>query len=122
MSYNTSAYLVFILLMLIIIVYVGRYFYKNGRIFILSLMKNNSALSDSINNILLAGYYLLNIGYAFIMIRSWPAISSFSEWISSLSTNMGMLILILAFLHYGNMMVIHLLSKKNFINNKPFLL
>jgi hypothetical protein len=120
MNYNISAYTIFIALMAFIIVYVGKYFYTNGRIFIISLLHNNVSLADYINRLLLAGYYLLNIGYAFIKLKQWQKINTLSVWFSSLAENMGTLILILAFLHYLNMLVIYYLSKSNSITHKSF--
>ena len=98
MNYNISVYIVFIALMVFIILYVGKYFYTNGRIFIISLLKGNVSLADYINRLLLAGYYLVNIGYAFLKLKSWPRVSSIETWLSGLAANMGTLILILAFM------------------------
>jgi hypothetical protein len=120
MNYNVSAYLVFIVLIMFIIIYVGRYFYTNGRVFIIVLLKGNESLADYINRLLLAGYYLVNIGYAFLKLKSWGKINSVEEWLSSLGVNIGTLILVLAFLHYVNMLVIYLLSKSDFKTHKRF--
>lgn len=120
MNYNISVYAVFILLMVYIIVYVGRYFYTNGRIFILTLLQGQVSLADAINRTLLVGYYLLNIGYAFLKLKQWPLVKSMEAWWSSLALNIGLLILILAVLHYGNMLLIYFLSKSNSITHKSF--
>jgi hypothetical protein len=118
MNTNISVYIVFLALMVFIIVYVGRYFYCNGRVFILSLLKGNAALTDSINNLLLTGYYLLNIGYSFIKLRTWPRIINLEQWLSSLAENMAILILLLAGLHYFNMLAIYFFSKKYSLTHK----
>ena len=120
MNYNVGAYIIYLALMIFIIVYVGRYFYNNGRIFILSLLKGNVSLTDYINKLLLVAYYLFNIGYTFIKLKHWQKIGSIEALLSSLSVNMGVLILILAFTHYGNMLAIYFLSKSNSITNKLF--
>jgi hypothetical protein len=108
--------------MLVIIVFVGRYFYSNGRIFIISLFKGNVPMADHINKLLLVAYYLFNIGYTFIKLKQWQKISNIEMLFSSLAVNMGLLILILAVTHYFNLLVIYYLSKsKSFsITNKSF--
>jgi hypothetical protein len=108
--------------MVFIIGYVGKYFYTNGRIFIISLLNGNVAQADQINKTLLVGYYLFNIGYAFIKLKYWEKIGNLEMMLSSLSVNMGLLILILAVMHFFNMLVIYFLSKsKSFsITNKNF--
>ena len=87
MNYNIGAYSMFIVLMVFIIVYVGRYFYTNGRVFIVSLLKGNVSLADYINRLLLAGYYLMNIGYAFLKQYPNPATDGYSYWHSLLRSS-----------------------------------
>ena len=120
MTYNVGAYIIYLVLMVFIIGYVGRYFYNNGRIFILALLNDNTSLTDYINRLLLVAYYLFNIGYAFIKLRNWQRITSLETLLSSLSMNMGVLILILALTHYVNMGAIYFLSKSNSLINKSF--
>ena len=118
MNYNISVYMVFTTLMVLIIVIVGRYFYTNGKIFILSLLSGHIKLADTLNKALLTGYYLLNIGYTFLKIQQWPKISSLDAWFATLTQNIGVLVLILALLHYANMLFIFLLAKSTLITHK----
>lgn len=120
MNYNVGAYIIYLILMILIIGYVGRYFYINGRVFILSLLKGNESLTDFINRLLLIAYYLFNIGYAFLKLKQWQKITSLEALLSSLAANVGMLVLILALTHYLNMAAIYLLSKSNSLINKSF--
>jgi hypothetical protein len=122
MNYNVSAYIIFLALIVFIIVYAGRYFYTNGRIFIISLFNGNVSLADHVNKLLLIAYYLFNIGYSFLKLKQWKKIIDFEMLVSSLASNIGVLILILAVMHYFNMLVIYLLShSKSFsITNKSF--
>ncbi len=68
---NTIAYILYLIITYIITVRVGFIFYRNGRVFILELLHQDVQLTDFINRILLTGYYLLNLGYAALMLRSW---------------------------------------------------
>ncbi len=116
MNYNVYAYIIFLTLIILIIVYVGRYFYSNGRIFILTLFKGNIILADHINKLLLIAYYLFNIGYSFLKLRQWDKIIHLEMLYSTLATNIGLLIFILAIIHYFNMLVIYILSKSKSIS------
>ena len=122
MNYNVSAYIVYLILTIFVIVFVGRLFYRNGRIFILGLMKDDAATTDHLNNILLVAYYLFNIGYAFVKLRFWQKIENLEMLISSIANNMSVLIFILASTHYMNMILIWYLSrsKKSFLTIKTF--
>ena len=122
MNYNVTTYFIYLFMTIFIIVFVGKYFYKNGRIFILSLMKDDAVTTDHLNNILLVAYYLFNIGYAFVKLRFWQKIESLDMLVSSIANNMSILIFILASTHYMNMILIWYLSrsKKSFLTNKTF--
>jgi hypothetical protein len=116
MNYNVCAYIIFLTLMIFIIVYVGRFFYSNGRIFIVFLFNGNAALADQVNRLLLIAYFLFNIGYCFIKLRQWEKIGNMENLFSSLASNIGVLIFILAVTHYFNMLIIYRLSKSKSIS------
>jgi hypothetical protein len=122
MNYNVSAYILYLTLTVFMIVFVGKLFYRNGRVFILSLMGDDVTSTDHINDILLVAYYLFNIGYAFVKLRLWQKIGNLEMLISSIANNMSVLIFILATTHYVNMAMIWYLSKsKNYsLTNKTF--
>ncbi|MCF6408073.1 hypothetical protein L3C95_34615 [Chitinophaga filiformis] len=110
---NTLAYIIYLFITYLITVRVGFIFYRNGRIFILDLLKNDVALTDAINRILLVGYYLVNLGYATLMISTWETILSWTELLVSITVMTGKIVLTLAIMHYCNMLVIYLMSKRN---------
>ncbi|SHN29461.1 hypothetical protein [Chitinophaga sp. CF418] len=110
---NTLAYIIYLFITYLITVRVGFIFYRNGRIFILDLLKNDVSLTDAINRILLVGYYLVNLGYAALMISTWDTILSWTELLSSITVMTGKIVLTLATMHYFNMLVIYLISKRN---------
>jgi len=110
---NTLAYIIYLFITYLITVRVGFIFYRNGRIFILGLLKNDVSLTDAINRILLVGYYLVNLGYAALMISTWDRIVNWTELLSSVTIMTGKIVLTLAIMHYFNMLVIYLISKRN---------
>ncbi len=111
MNFNISAYAVFLSCMIFIIVWVGRNFYRNGRIFILAMLEDDATTTDQINHLLLVGYYLFNIGYCFVQLQYWEKVANVEGLIAGTGRKMGVLIFLLAGMHYVNMMVIHLISK-----------
>lgn len=114
MNFNILSYLVYGMITIYIIYYVGKLFHRNGRIFILRLFNQNETLADTTNNILLLAYYLFNIGYSILQFRSWEKVSGMESLIASVSMKTGALILILAVTHYFNISLIYFLSKRKF--------
>ncbi len=109
---NSIAYILYLIATWLITVHVGWNLYKNGRIYILNLLHGDEALTDAINRILLTGYYLLNLGYATLMITQWQTIETLATVISSICGMVGNILLLLAAIHFINMTVIFWLSKK----------
>ncbi len=110
---NTLAYIIYLFITYLITVRVGFIFYRNGRVFILDLLKNDVSLTDAINRTLLVGYYLVNLGYAALMISTWDKVISWTTLLSSVTVMTGKIVLTLAIMHYFNMFVIYLISKRN---------
>lgn len=109
---NIIAYIIYHFLTYLITVHVGLRFYRNGRIFILNLLQGDERLTDFINRILLTGYYLLNLGYAALMISSWKTITTWTEVLVSITTMTGEIMLVLGVIHFFNMVGIFLISKR----------
>lgn len=112
MNFNILSYCIYGLITFYIIIWVGKLFHENGRVFILSLFNLREELTDTTNNLLLTGYYLFNIGYAIIQLSFWEKVNSFSFLVSTVALKTGSLLFILATLHYNNMLIIYLISKK----------
>ncbi len=109
---NVLAYIIYILLTYLITVHVGWRFYTNGRVYILNLLQGDEAFTDFINRLLLVGYYLLNLGYAALMISLWDTIHTWLQLLESLFFMTGRILLTLAIINYINMSVILWLSQK----------
>lgn len=109
---NTLAYLIYFVITGFITVWVGRRFFRNGRVFILGLLREDVALTDAINRILLIGYYLLNLGYAALMISTWETVLSYTALLESITVMTARIVLTLSLIHYCNMAGIYFISKR----------
>jgi hypothetical protein len=116
---NVIAYSIYLFLTYFITVHVGWRFYTNGRLYILNLLEGDEAFTDFINRILLVGYYLLNLGYAALMISLWETIENWTQLVESIFLMTGRILLTLAFIHYINMTVILWLGQRRQSIHKP---
>lgn len=108
---NTIAYLIYFFFAYLITVHAGLVFYRNGRLYILQLLNDNENLASAINRMLLTGYYLLNLGYVAVSIRYWSTITTWEQLVVTVTTLTGKIILILAIVHFCNMLSIFLFSR-----------
>ncbi|MGA9637212.1 hypothetical protein, partial [Flavobacterium sp.] len=95
-----------------IILKVGKICYQNGNIFVAQLIPNHEELCIRINQMLLLGYYLLNIGYCAMTLVSWKTIENNSQLVEIIASKTALIILIIALMHYLNIIIITKYIKK----------
>jgi len=105
MNYNIVSYLIYVPVTVAITIWVASTLFKNGRIFLVDIFHGNDLLADSVNKLLLVGFYLINIGYAIYTLRIFGDILSVQEVMERLSTKLGAIILILGGMHFFNLFV-----------------
>ena len=116
MNLNILTYLIFFSVISFITVKVGWVFYKNGEHFIHNLMPNDPHLVQSINKLMLVGYYLLNLGYSAVILSLWENITTIEQMIRVLSEKTGIIIIGLGLMHFWNLFWLNLIPKIK--NNK----
>lgn len=112
-SYITMKTLVLFLHLLIaeyITVYVGKVLFRNGRPFLLAML-GEAAITDSVNRLLLTGYYLINLGYVFVVLTLRSPVETVSDLIESLSISVGRIMIVLSVMHYFNITAVVLWNK-----------
>ncbi len=86
-------------------VFVARTLHKNGRVFLLDAFKGNAALADSVNHLLVVGFYLINIGYVSLALKAGAAATSVQTAVEYLSWKVGIVALVLGGMHFFNLLV-----------------
>ena len=112
MNFNIIAYFVYFAITFFIIAKVGKVCYQNGNVFVRQLLPNHEDLCKKINHLLLIGYYLLNIGYCTMTIISWEKIIGFTGLIEVICYKTSTIIIIIALMHYLNILLLTNYIKK----------
>jgi hypothetical protein len=98
-----ATYLVYLALSLGITYWVGQTLHRNGRVFLVENFHGQEALADSINHLLLVGFYLVNIGFVSLALRYGDKPTDLVQAFEFLSTKVGLVVVILGFMHFTNM-------------------
>ena|SRR5436305_2170912 len=98
-------YLLYLALSIALTIWVARTLYKRGGIFLMDAFHGNTELADSVNHLLVVGFYLINIGYVSLALKTAAVITTSRAAIELLSDKMGMVLLILGFMHFFNLFV-----------------
>ena len=91
-------------------IWVGGSLYRNGKVFLVSVMKE-PGLADSVNHLLVVGFYLVNLGAAALLINAGGAPGSFADMVQETVTRVGVVLLVLGFMHFFNMLVLYLIRR-----------
>lgn len=115
MVYTYAAYLA---LSVGLTVWVARTLFKNGRIFLVESFGTNETLADSVNHVLVVGFYLINIGYVSLALRFGGQANNVQEAIEYLSTKVGFVLVVLGVMHFANLLIFSRLRKRNHRGNE----
>lgn len=93
-------------------VWVARTLHKSGRVFLVDAFHGNTELADSINRLLVVGFYLINVGYIAVALKTEEALASTREVIELESGKIGVVLLILGAMHFFNIFVLSRMRQK----------
>jgi hypothetical protein len=86
-------------------VWVARTLHQSGRIFLVDAFHGNAELADSVNHLLVVGFYLINIGYIAMALTTHSPMANFRQIIELESVKIGVVLLILGAMHFFNILV-----------------
>ena len=107
-----GTYLFYLAVSIALTIWVGRTLHKNGLPFLLHAFDNNALLTESINNLLLAGFYLINFGFVTLALRSSAPVAGLQGAIELLSVKIGQVLLVLGGMHFFNMHMLHKIGRR----------
>lgn len=110
-------YIIYLLLSAILVLLVGYWFYHYGEVYIIMLMPHDVQTAKLLNGLLLLGYYLLNLGFILFFLRQINALQSWNESILFIAKNLSTNIIVVALMHYLNMLWLYLLSISSFLKH-----
>ena len=118
MNYIIITYMLYLALTISITIWVARTLFRNGKVFLVDIFHGNKELADSVNNLLLVGFYLINLGYAVYTLQVTSSISNAQEVIEKLSIKIGLIILILGGMHFFNLYIFFTLRKRAMLEKR----
>jgi hypothetical protein len=112
-------YLLYLALSIVLTIWVARTLFKNGRVFLVDVFHGNEGLADSVNHLLVVGFYLINLGYVSLALKVGNEVSSWREGIETLSWKVGMVLLVLGAMHFFNLFVFTRIRRSATLRHEP---
>ena len=110
--YIVTCYITYLVLSLVSTIWVAQTLHKNGRLFLVDAFSGNEALADSVNHLLVVGFYLVNIGYVALALKTDDAVNTARNSIELVSDKFGVVLLVLGVMHFFNLFVFSRIRKR----------
>src|SRR5262249_37452796 len=98
-------YLAYLAITVAMTIWVARTLHKNGRIFLVESFLGNEPLADSVNHLLVVGFYLVNIGFLTLALKYGDKATNAQTALETLSTKVGLVLVVLGLMHFMNLFI-----------------
>lgn len=105
MDTTLFAYSAYLLISVALTVWVGRTLHRNGRAFLIDVFADRADLADSVNHLLVVGFYLVNFGYTSLALKLAKHVTTPTEAVEALSHKVGLVLVVLGGMHFFNLFV-----------------
>ena len=101
MDHKVWMYLVYLVVSVALTIWVATTLSRNGMVFLEDVFAD-SRLARAVNQLLVMGFYLLNLGYVAVAMRSSARVPDAARALETLSYKIGFVLLVLGVLHVCN--------------------
>ena len=119
LDYIVITYTIYLVLTLFATIWVARTLHKNGRVFLVDCFQGNEILADSVNHLLVVGFYLINIGFVALYLKVGVDIAAAQEVFEVVATKLGVVLLVLGGMHFFNIFLFTRLRRRGLARSYP---
>ncbi|HEY3208828.1 MAG TPA: hypothetical protein VGL18_03420 [Actinomycetota bacterium] len=103
-QYAASVYAAYAVVAIGLTAWLARTLSRNGAVFLHDVFEDRPGLAEAVNRLLVVGFYMLNLGYAFYLLRAGRGLDAF-EAVQFLVNRLALLLVTLALIHFANVFV-----------------
>lgn len=97
-----ASYGIYLVISLGLTVWVARTLFRHGARFLIDVF-GDETLADSVNHLLVVGFYLINLGYVALALKVDTPPQDVGQVIEALSGKVGLVLLVLGAMHFANL-------------------
>jgi len=117
--YIVISYAIYLAISVNLTIWVARTLHKRGAIFLVDAFQGNAELAASVNHLLVVGFYLINIGFVSLALKSDAVITTTRGAIEMLSDKLGWVLLILGMMHFFNLLIFSRIRHRGMSPSRP---
>ena len=119
MDATLCTYIAYVVISVALTVWVGRTLHKNGRAFLVDVFTEHADLADSVNHLLVVGFYLINFGYVSLALKLAQPVADAVTGVEALSYKVGLVLVVLGGMHFFNLFVFSRIRQHRHIADAP---
>lgn len=100
-------------------IWLARTLAKSGEVFLDDVFVDNPRMAPAVNRLLVVGFYLLNLGYAFVTLKAGADALTPVQALETLAAKLGALLLSLGVIHFGNLYLFHRIRRRGQLRLAP---
>ena len=112
MDWVTASYLTYLAVTVPLTVWVATTLSINGQVFLEDVFTDNAALAEAINKLLVVGFYLLNVGFVLLYLRTGETAFSLASLVEVVSVKIGVVMIVLGLIHFTNVYVFNSIRRR----------
>lgn len=107
MKYIELTYTLYVVASITLTIWVARTLFRSGQAFLNECFPENGLLAESVNRLLVVGFYLVNLGFIALFLKTSREIVQVREMFELLSSKLGVVLLTLGFMHFANLLILN---------------
>ena len=117
--YIVVCYITYLAVSLTATFWVAQTLRHNGRSFLIDAFHGNREMADSVNHLLVVGFYLINIGYVTLALRTAAQVETVRNSIELVCDKIGLVLIVLGVMHFLNLYVFNRLRRRGQAELRP---
>ena len=114
-----ATYLIYLCISVLLTFWVARTLHRNGRRFLLDVFRSDEELADSVNHLLVVGFYLINFGFVLYTLKVGAKVLDAQTSIEVLADKVGGVTLFLGLMHFMNLYVFSRIRRRVTLHDAP---
>ncbi|WNG52480.1 hypothetical protein F0U60_19470 [Archangium minus] len=114
-----AAYLLYLFVSILLTVWVAKTLQRNGAHFLHDAFLGKERLAESVNHLLVVGFYLMNIGYVALSLKEHQTIWTVQEVIELVCGKVGKVMVVLGAMHFFNLYVFNRIRRSGQVRQQP---
>ncbi len=117
--YTVWTYAIYLVVSVCLTIWVAQTLFKHGRAFLVDAFSGNETLADSVNHLLVVGFYLINVGYVTLALKYGDKPGDLVQAIEFGSMKIGMVLLVVGTMHFFNLYLLAQSRKRRLGHRGP---